>query len=102
MTRERKYKYCGVITDRSFKQALMEQYPNRKPGHQDAFKRKAEMDKFRDIPEFAAQSCVHEARRCQDVPLADLDQPRWAKSRIDAGMTVVGADKRGYFILRWI
>ena len=56
-------RYCGVVTDLSWKLALMEQYPNRQPNHPNARKRKEESQKYRDIPELATQSCEHEARR---------------------------------------
>lgn len=43
----------GVVTDIQWKYALMEQYPNRKPGHPDMWKRKAASNAKKDIPEIA-------------------------------------------------
>jgi hypothetical protein len=91
-------KYMGCVTDKSWKQALMEKYPNRKPGHPDELRRKREAMKKRDIPELATKSCANEARRCQDVPLADLSHPRWqgaiAHHRFEHFfMTILGMNK---------
>lgn len=77
------YKYCGTVTDKSWVQAVMEQYPNRKPGSRDSDARKRLSNQFRDIPELATQAVAREARRCQDVPLADLSQPRWRKANVN-------------------
>jgi len=53
----------GCVRDKSWTQAVMEVYPNRKPYHSDARKRKELSSMYRDIPELANKSCVHEARR---------------------------------------
>ncbi len=79
----KKYKYCGCVTDKSWKQAVMEQYPNRQPGSRDSEARKKLSGQYRDIPALASQSTQHEARRCQDVPLADLSQPRWRQASLN-------------------
>lgn len=75
--------YMGCVIDREFKKVLLEQYPNRKYTHSDQFKRKKVMDEKRDIPELAMKACEHGARRCQDVPLADLSHPRWFGARLN-------------------
>lgn len=56
--------YCGCVTDKEFSKALLEQFPNRKPGHPDAGRRKRVSSQKRDIPELTTKSLVYEARRC--------------------------------------
>lgn len=58
----------GCVTDRSFSHALLERYPNRRPGSSDAQKRHKVALKHPDLPEMVAQSIRNEARRAQDVP----------------------------------
>ncbi len=55
--------YMGCVTDREWTKALLEQYPNRRPGHPDGVKRRAVASECRDIPELTTKSLVYEARR---------------------------------------
>lgn len=74
-------KYMGVVTDHFWKVAVTELYPNRKANHPDQHKRKAMAMEKRDIPELAMIFQAREQFRAYDVPLANLDQPRWQKAR---------------------
>ena len=79
-------KYCGCITDMSWKQAVMDLHPNRKVNHPDALKRSAWANQKRDIPELAAASCRHEARRVYDIPeecRPDLESARLLRVRLN-------------------
>ena len=65
-------KYQGCVTDISWKQAVMEKYPDRRPGSGDALRRSRLSAEKRDIPELATQACLHEARRVQDIPIGSM------------------------------
>lgn len=53
----------GCVTDKSFHKALLEQYPNRKPGHPDEHKRKKVAWERRDEPELMAAQAKREHLR---------------------------------------
>lgn len=56
-------RYMGVVTDKEWKFALLEQYPCRKPNHPDSNKRRDMAVALQDVPELSLESNKHEARR---------------------------------------
>ena len=55
--------YMGCVTDRSWVQAVMEQFPNRKPGHPDAGKRKKLSSEIRDLFGLAGPMLTRQNKR---------------------------------------
>ena len=92
-------KHMGCVTDMEFSRALIEQFPNRKPGSHDSAMRKKTSQKYRDILELATKACKNKARRCQDVPLADINNPRWSLARVNHGCPIKGFDNNGHIVL---
>jgi len=56
-------KHMGCVTDREFHEALLEQYPNRKPGSNDSIMRKKVSSQRRDILMLSIEAQKTEARR---------------------------------------
>lgn len=44
--------YCGCVTDHSFHEALLERYPNRRPGSKDSSLRRTIGKIIVDLPEY--------------------------------------------------